>query len=98
MRLFRTVLFSLCIGLLAAVARIAGLPNPAALSPRGADYPVRPQITETLDRAVHLADAHNYYDALKLVDDAKAFSDKTNVEVQEINQVQDFVINRQRRP
>jgi hypothetical protein len=98
MRIFQFVLFAVCMGLLGAVAMIAGLPRAEALSQRRADYLMRPQITETLDRAVHLADAHNYSDALRLVDDANAFSDKTNVEVQEINQVHDFVLNRQRRP
>jgi hypothetical protein len=96
MRIFQSVLFALCIGLLGAVAVIAGLPKPAAQ--RSADYPVRPQITESLDRAVHLADAQDYSAALKLVDDANAFSDKTNVEVQEINQVRGFIFDRRRRP
>jgi hypothetical protein len=59
---------------------------------------MRPEILATLDRAVHLADAHDYGDALKLVDDANAFSDKTNVEVQQINQIHDFVLIRQTRP
>ncbi len=85
---------------------IASLPKPAGpdtrqeatLSQRETEYPMRPEIGATLDRAVHLADARNYNDALKLVDDASAFSGKTNLEVEEINQVRDFVHDRQRRP
>jgi hypothetical protein len=106
MRVFRFVLVSLCIGLLGAVAIIASLPKPAApdtrqeaaLSQGSIDYPMRPEIGADLEQAVHLADARNYDQALKLVDDASAFSNKTNLEVEEINQVHDFVLDRQRRP
>jgi hypothetical protein len=91
MRIFQAVLFSVCVGLLVVVAMTAGLRKP--LTP-GPGYIVRPQIDAALERAVHLTDAHNYDAALKLVDDASAFSNKTNLEVGEIGQVRSFVAER----
>ena len=60
---------------------------------------MRPKIRDALDRAVHLADAGENSDALnndalKLVDSANAFPNKTGLEVMEINQIRSFVINR----
>jgi hypothetical protein len=94
-RIFQIVLFSLCINLLGAVAIIVKLPKPVA---PGAGYLVRPQIDAALERAVHLADARNYNEASKLVDDANAFPNKTNPEIGEIGQVRSFVAARQGHP
>ena len=93
-RIFRIVLFGLCIGLLGVVSVIAGLPKPAALSQRNIDYPLRPQIRDALDQAIHLAAAGDYNDGLKLVDGANAFSNKTALEVMEINQVLGFIFGK----
>lgn len=95
MRTFQIVLVSLCIGLLGMLAIVVNLPKPAAPD---SGYPMRQQIGEALSRAVRLADARNYGGALKLVDDANAFSNKTNLEVQQINQIHEFVLERQGHP
>ena len=97
-RIFQIVLFGLCIGLLGAVSIIAGLPKPVPISQRSIDYPMRPLIRDALDRAVHLADTRNYNEALELVDDANAFSSKTNLEIGEIGQVRSFVAARRENP
>ena len=98
MRTFRLILFSLCIiGLVGVLGIIAFAPKPASLGQRTADYPMRPEILQSLRRAVHLADANDDAGALKMVDGASRFPNKTNPEVMEINQVRGFVFNQENR-
>ena len=91
MRIFRFVLFSLCLIGLAAVLAISTLPKPAAQKTAA----LRPEILQSLQQAVRLAGAD---DALKLVDKASRFPNKTKLEVMEIDQVRDFVLRQEERP
>ena len=94
MRTFQIVLFSLCIiGLVAVLGIIVGAPKLANPAQRTAA--MRPEILQSLQRAVHLADSQDGNEAMKMVDAADGFSNKTNLEVMEINQVRGFVMDRQ---
>jgi hypothetical protein len=88
MRVFQMVLVSLCIGLVGAVAIILVQPVPAAFSNQ---YIVRPEISTALVIASRLTDARDYGEAVKLIDVANAFSNKTKPEIQEIDQARDWV-------
>ena len=95
----RFVLVALCIALLGTMPFIVTMPKSTTADASEVKLSqMRPEISTSLQQALHLSAAHNYDAALKVVDDLSAVPDKTNLEAQATNQVRDWVLSSQRRP
>jgi len=93
---FRFVLVLLCLGLLGAVAVIAGLPRAnagqeAAMQQPSYSSAMRAEIGTPLNHAINLAVHRSYDEAEKVVDGLNTVPNKNSDEVRAINQVRQFI-------
>ena len=92
MRMYRLFVVLLCLGLLGALPFIISLPKPDYEQSASA---MRTEFLISLREAVRLTDYREFDQARKLVDELSAVPAKTNTESRMLNQLRDYVRERQ---